>query len=248
MLEKVRLKSPNSAELCHYLGRAYFMKGGNNLGKALQYLKRASELDPNRAEYHLFYAWIANESTPPDLGLARTEVEKALVLDKLLGDAYWQRGELERKESAVNDAIKDEQRALALHPTRFEAHAELAQCYEDKNDPTAAAAEWAKAIAGKDDEPFWRFRYGRLLLDKGNLGAALPHLVSAAQGAEKLEVPPGWLANAEFAAAQALRKSGQKAPAIEHYRRYLDNAPLTSPDRREALGALVGLGAPYEGN
>src|SRR4029079_11667406 len=102
-----------------------------------------------------YVAWAANEATPAQLGLARTHIEKALQLDKLLADAYWQRGVLERKEGQTNDAIKDLKRALELNPARHEAHAALAEAYEEKNDMGAAIAEWQKAIAGDEKPPFW---------------------------------------------------------------------------------------------
>src|SRR5215471_9648967 len=51
ILRKVIGKRPNSAEVNHYLGRALLLKG-TNLAEALRYLKRAVEIDNNRAEYH----------------------------------------------------------------------------------------------------------------------------------------------------------------------------------------------------
>ncbi len=248
MLKPVIEKRPMSAEANHYIGRAYFQKGGVELPQAMRYLRRAVELDPNRAEYHLYLAWIANESTPPDLGVVRQETDRALALDKLLADGYWQRGVLERKQGAVDDGIRDLKRALQLKPTRFEAHAGLAECYEDKNDVAAAMAEWAKAIAGDDSHPDWRYRYGRLLLEKNKAAAALPHLLFGATEAEKMDIKPGWFAQAEFLAAQALRKAGKKGDAAEHYRRFLQAAPSSSPDRKDAISALSALGQPYEGD
>ena len=93
MLKKVLEKRPDSAEANHYLGRALFLQGGNEQADAMRYLKRAVELDPNRAEYHLYVAWAAN-NMPAQLGLAKDEIDKALGLDKLLADGYWQRGVL----------------------------------------------------------------------------------------------------------------------------------------------------------
>src|SRR5262249_34882436 len=107
LLTKVKDSRPNSAEANHFIGRAYLKQGGVEAAEAMRYLKRAVELDPNRAEYHLYVAWAANEATPAQLGLARTHVEKALQLDKLLADAYWQRGVVGRREGAVKDAVKD---------------------------------------------------------------------------------------------------------------------------------------------
>jgi tetratricopeptide (TPR) repeat protein len=241
-------KRSNSAEANHYLGRALFLQGGSKEAEAMRFLKRAVELDPNRAEYHLYVAWAANNAVPAQLGLAKGEIDKALAIDKLLADGYWQRGVLERKEGAVEDAIKDLRHALELRPSRSEAHAALGECYEDKNDSTTALAEWSKAVAGDERQPFWRYRYGRLLLERGNASEAVKHLTFAVTDAEKADQHPAWLAAAEFAAGEALRKTGKKADAIEKYRRFLELAPTNSPDRRDAINALSDLGAPWNPN
>jgi tetratricopeptide (TPR) repeat protein len=246
MLKAVFDKRQNSAEVNHYLGRAYFSLGGSNLVDAARYLKRAVELDPNRAEYHLYLAWVATESTPIDLGTAREEVKKALALDQLLGDAYWQRAVTEEIGGAVDDAIADLKKALQLRPSRTEAHATLAKCYSDKNQPDKAMAEWAIALAQDSDRADWQYGYGKLLFDRGKLAAALPHLLVAATEGEKTTPAPGWFSQSEFMLAEALRKGGKRAEAKEHYTRFLQSAPPSSPDRSDALAALKALGAPYE--
>jgi tetratricopeptide (TPR) repeat protein len=253
ILQKVQGKRPNSAEASHYLGRAYFLKAlANSAGllfaDATRYLKRAVELDPNRAEYHLYLAWVGTESSPPDLGTAQTEVAKALAIDKLYADAYWQRGVVERINSSVDDAIRDLKKALQLKPTRFEAHATLAECYADKNKPADAMAEWAKAIAGDDQRPVWRWQYGKLLFDKGNMKDAAPHLEFATKFAENTKEGkwPAWGTDAEFDVAKALMKMGRKKEAIDHFNVFLDHAVATHPDKREALAALTSLGAPRD--
>ena len=208
----------------------------------MRYLKRAVELDPNRAEYHLYVAWAAYESMPAQLTLARAEVDKALSLDKLLADGYWQRGVVSLRESRVDDAMKDLRYALELKPARHEAHAALAECYAQKNDTASAMSEWAKAIAGDDKVPMWRYRYGRLLLDKGNAGEAARHLSFATEAGKKAQPRPGWLGNAAFEAGEALRKTGQKAPALEAYRLYFDLASPSDPDRRDATRGMREVG------
>jgi tetratricopeptide (TPR) repeat protein len=249
MLRKVLEKRPTSAEANHYIGRALKLKGGSLEADALHYLKRAVELDPNRAEFHVYLAWAANDATPAQLELARDEIDHALALDKVNADAYWQRGVLERMEGAVEDAVKDEKRALELRPSRYEAHATLAECYEDKNDDAAALAEWPRAIAGDapgasgepTSHPYWRYRYGKLLMEKGNKAAAMAQLLPAVAAGEKSEIRPGWLAPLEFLTAEGLRTSGHRADAIEHYKRFLEIAPVNSPDRYDAQKALDAL-------
>jgi tetratricopeptide (TPR) repeat protein len=253
MLRKVLEKRPQSAEAQHYIGRALMLQGGPNGVDALRYLKRAVELDPNRAEYHVYLAWAANDATPAQLETARDEVDKALALDKVNADAYWQRGIVERVTAAVDDAIKDEKRALELRPSRYEAHATLAECYSDKNDEATALAEWAKALAGDGagalpdatvKHPFWHWRYGRLLREQAGYAAALPQFLLALPTAESLSPHPGWLADLEFASAEGLRRAGRRAEAIEHYKRFIEIATVNSPDLADAKLALVQLGAP----
>ncbi len=250
MLRKVLEKRPTSAEANHYIGRALLLQGGSSQSEAIRYLKRAVELDPNRAEFHVYLAWAANDVTPAQLELARDEIDHALAIDKLNADAYWQRGVLERMEGAVDDAVADEKHALELRPTRSEAHATLAECYEDKNDDPRALAEWPRAIAGDATgssadpavaHPYWRYRYGKLLLERGNGAAALAQLIPAVTAAEKLDSRPGWLAPLEFLAAEALRGAGRRSEAVDHYRRFLDIAPVNSPDRYDAQRTLAQL-------
>ncbi len=246
LLLKVKDKRPNSAEANHFVGRAYLQQGGLEAAAAMRYLQRAVALDPNKAEYHLYVAWAANEATPAQLGLARTHVEKALQLDKLLADAYWQRGVIERREGQINDAIKDLKRALELKPSRIEAHAALAEAYEDKNDIAAAISEWQKAIAGNDKPAHWRWKYGKLLATRNQNAEAAKHLVYAVENGKKAQPRPGWLASAAFEAGEALRKTGQKLPACEHYKLYLELAAPTAPDRRDALRAVQDLACPND--
>jgi tetratricopeptide (TPR) repeat protein len=252
MLHKVIDKRASSAEAHHYIGRALMLKTDSaSATEALKYLKHAVELDPNRAEFHVYLAWAANEATPAQLELARDEVDKALAIDKLVAEAYWQRGAIEQMEGALDDAIKDERRALELRPTRYEAHATLAQCYENKNDFRTALAEWAKATTGDSKSvaaaggqvphPYWLYRYGKLLGEHNEAAAALAHLVPAATAAEKLDIRPGWLADLEFLVAEGLRKAGKKSEAADHYKRFLDIAPINSPDRADAKAALAKL-------
>ncbi len=248
MLRKVIQKRPASAEAQHFMGRALMLKGPTQQNEAIRYLQRAVDADPNRAEFHVYLAWAANDATKFDL--ASKEIEATLAIDKLNADAYWQRGLMERKQGAVVDAIKDEKRALALRPSRYEAHATLAECYEDRSNPAAALAEWAKALAGDGDvagpdgtvpHPDWRYEYGKLLMDRGNVGAALPLLLQAATTVEKSDQRPGWLAHLEVLTAEALQKSGRKSEAVEHYRRFMEIAPVNSPDRDDAQAALKRL-------
>jgi tetratricopeptide (TPR) repeat protein len=238
VLRKVIGKRPNSAEVNHYLGRALLLKG-TNLAEALRYLKRAVDIDPNRAEYHLYVGWAANEAGQP--AVAQEELAKALALDKGLADAYWQIGVMQRKQGAVVDAMKNLQKALELRPSRFEAHATLAECYEDENKIGEAILSWRKAIAADGSRPEWHYRLGKLL---GRAGET--ELREAVTLSESRDVRPAWLGQAYFELAESERMTGKRADAIQHYRKFLALAKVDSPYRGEAMKWLAAFGAPYE--
>ena len=238
VLRKVIAKRPNSAEVNHYLGRALLLKG-TNLAEALRYLKRAVEVDPNRAEYHLYVGWAANEAGQP--AVAQEELTKALGLDKGLADAYWQIGVMQRKQGAVIDAMKNLQKALELRPSRFEAYATLAECYEDQNKIGEAILSWRKAIASDGSRPEWHYRLGKLM---GRAGET--ELREAVTLSEGRDIKPGWLAQAYFELAEGERMSGKRADAIQHYRKFIALAKVDSPYRVEAIRLLAMLGAPYD--
>jgi tetratricopeptide (TPR) repeat protein len=127
----------------------------------------------------------------------------------------------------------------------------MAECFEDRNDTGAAMAAWARALSsepkpvGADEpvaHPLWHYRFGKLLWEKNDRASALGHFSLAVAAAERAELRPAWLAPLEFLYAEALRAYGKKPQAIEHYRRFLEIAPVTSPDRADAQRALQDLG------
>jgi cellulose synthase operon protein C len=235
-----------SAEVNHYYGRALLLEGGARLPEAMRYLQKAVDIEPSRAEYHLFLAWGANESK--DYKLAENQVAKALELDQLLGDAYWQRGVVEEVQGAVDDAIKDIQKGLKLHPTRVEAHATLAKCYADKNMTKEALAEWALATSGGSERPEYEFLYGRLLYNERSKLEALPHVLAAAKAAEAMEQPPLWATQAEFLTGEALLKQGNKVDAKEHLIRFVAAGERSSPDRADAIAAIHSIDPAWRPN
>ncbi|HMI89455.1 MAG TPA: tetratricopeptide repeat protein [Polyangiaceae bacterium] len=238
VLRKVIGKRPNSAEVNHYLGRALLLKG-TNLAEALRYLKRAVEIDPNRAEYHLYVGWAANEAGQP--AVAQDELAKALGLDKGLADAYWQIGVMQRKQGAVVDAMKNLQKALELRPSRFEAYATLAECYEDENKIGDAILSWRRAIGADGSRPEWHYRLGKLL---GRAGES--ELREAVTLSEARDARPAWLAQAYFELAEGERMTGKRAEAVQHYRKFIALAKVDSPYRGEAMKWLTAFGAPYD--
>lgn len=239
LLKKVIAQRGASAEAHHYLGRAYLVRG-TNLPEAIKFLRRAAELDSNRAEYFLYVGWAANEADNQQL--ASTSLDKALELDHGLADAYWQRGVLRRRQRAVVDAEKDLTRALELQPGRAEARATLAEVLEDQQKWSQAEASWQLAIRAEPDRADWQFRFGKLLSVGKNKAGTLEHLTAAVTLAGQMQTPPKWYAEANLLLAEVERAAGKKAEAIEHYQRFLSIAPADSPYRKDAQKGLAALG------
>ncbi|XXX82702.1 tetratricopeptide repeat protein [Sorangium sp. So ce134] len=241
ILREVIQNRPTSAEANHFLGRALLGRG-TNMAEALRFLERAAELDPNRAEYHLYVGWGANETGQT----ARAEValKRALELDAELGDAYWQRGVLLQKQGASRDALADLQIALEKRPSRYEAYATMALCYQDQGNWAAAEEAWRKAIAANDKVPEWHYRLGKIYASRGNrAGTAAEMEQAVALGEAPDRSAPPWLFDAHFLLAEALRATNERDKAVRHYQRFLETAPTDNAYRRDAEQALQSLGA-----
>jgi tetratricopeptide (TPR) repeat protein len=242
LLRKVLSERPNSAETNHCLGRALLLEA-KNLAEALRLLERAVELDPHRAEHHLYVGWAANEAGK--VGEAERELTLALKLDQSLGDAYWQRGVLRYRQGAVKDAVEDLRRALELSPGRFEAHAALADSLYDLGREQEAMREWEQAVRAQPDNPTWQFRYGKLLAINHKSAEAREHLTRAIETGEKQDAKPRWLWEAHYLLARAI---GNAKEAARHWEEFLRQGPRDSPYRGEAKAALERLGRPWRDN
>lgn len=241
ILDEVVKQRARVSEVHHCLGRALFLQERNL--EALKRLQAAAELDPNRAEYHMYVGWVANEAG--QVALAKRALNTALSLDQGLADAYWQRGVLSLRQGGPGDAIIDIKRALELRPSRFEAHADLAQAYYQMGKLNDALSHWQKALAAEGDNPTWLFRYGKLLHSLHRAADAATALERAIELGSKADAPPAWLWEAHHLAAASL---GRGARALEHWRRFLELGPKDSPYRSDAKRALRQAGTPWRGD
>jgi predicted Zn finger-like uncharacterized protein len=242
LLRKVLSERPNSAESNHCLGRALLLEG-TRLAEALRLLERAIELDANRAEYHLYAGWAANDAG--NVPKAEHALAEALRLDQGLADAYWQRGVLRQRQGAARDAIADLTKALELRPSRHEAHASLADAYYDLGKEPQALREWQQAIAAQPDNATWHFRYGKLLAANHQIDAAREQLNRALELSTNDDPAPRWSWEAHYLLAHA---TGLKPDAVKHWQEFLRLGPRDSPYRAEAMASLAKLGRPWTGD
>ncbi len=237
LLKEVIRERGNSAEANHFLGRSMLLSG-SNLNEAMRHLRRAVELDANRAEYHLYVGWAANEAGQPEL--AEASLEKALELDATLGDAYWQRGVLNQKLGRVEKALKDLETALEKRPSRYEAHATMALCFEAQNNMSKAEASWRKAIAGNDRIAEFHYKLGELLERNGNKKDAMLELDKAVELGSSKEPRPAWLFRAYRLLGEGLEATNAEK-SLGFYQEYLRLAPKDDAYRTDVEGSVEAL-------
>jgi tetratricopeptide (TPR) repeat protein len=84
----------------------------------------------------------------------------------------------------------------------------------------------------------------KLYATRGNRGAALGELEKAVElGSAPDRSRPAWMFDAHFLLGEAMRIAGNRDRAIEHYKKYLELAPVDNAYRPDALQALKILGA-----
>ena len=237
LLRKVLSKRPTSGEVNHFLGRALLL-AGEPAEEALRYLQTAVRYDENRAEYHLYVAWAGNSAGRPDI--AEAAIDRTLQLDANLGDAYWQRAVWLQKRGATVDAIKELDKAIELNPSRFEAYATRARCLSDQTKYNEAEEAWKTAIEGNPNMPDWRFRLGKILMDRNATGEAAPHLRAAVDLTMERKQTPGWLWNANWLLGEAVRATDPKRAVIA-YREFLRLTPSDNAYRADAKQAIEQL-------
>ena len=170
-------------------------------------------IDSNRAEYYLYVGWAANELGQP--AKAGPALNRAIELDRDLGDAYWQRGVLLQKGSATVPTRRDLSLALEKRPSRFEAWATIALCDQDLQKWPEAGQAWRRAIAGNDAVAEWHYRLGKLLWGHGSQAASLPELERAVALDKPGRAPPPWLFDATSLrrGATAARPAARRRPS-----------------------------------
>jgi tetratricopeptide (TPR) repeat protein len=237
-LAKVIHDVPNSSEAEYFIGRIAFARGRGP--DALTHFDRALSLDSTQANFHLYAARAA--LAMQNLGRTHDEVELAMSRDPTLGDAYWVRGIVRLRTGAVKDALKDLERALTLKPSRYEAYASIAECYDQLRMLPQAVEAYHTALAKDPGNGEWWAALARVHIDAGQTGPGAESLKKAIAIGDAAEVPPYWLAETYRLLAEVARAADNKKAAIPLYERYLKLAPSGALDRKEVQRLLLSWG------
>lgn len=208
---------------------------------AIQALNRAVATDPEFAagwaELAQAYVWKLFLFAPDEKDLhekAFVAVEKALVLDAELPEAYLARGRLlwtPANHFPHDKAIQEYRRALALNPSLDEARNQLALVLSHVGLLDEALAELNKALAANPSNNLARFRVGEILLFQSKHEEALAALRN---------VPPA--VNPALVGHQivmALFDLGRKEEAEATIARFLKDYPEDNRGLFTSLQAII---------
>ena len=131
--EKVLDANANNAQVHLLLGMTYAeMK---NYDKALQYTRKASELDPSYpAFYHMGLIYAAKKDIPKAL----ESLEKALKINPESYMAHYQKGLVHTAKKDYVQAMEHYKKAIELNPYFDEAYPALAGVYYETGDKASA--------------------------------------------------------------------------------------------------------------
>ncbi|MCA9536779.1 MAG: tetratricopeptide repeat protein, partial [Myxococcales bacterium] len=239
ILREVLAERPLSAETLHFLGRVEFARG--RMEQAAQLFGQAVTNDPSVATFHVYKGWAALEQN--ELATASQSADAALEREPTLPRALWLRGELRVRTGRAREGLVDLIAAVTAQPGMLEAWASMGHAYDELGDARQAIIAYQRAVNGRPRQGEWWYRLGRLQIDHGDRRGGATSLARATVIGDETSPLPAWLPAAHRTRAEAHRALGERGPAVQSYRRYLELMPNGAPDRLEIERALLDLGA-----
>ncbi|MCA9576123.1 MAG: zinc-ribbon domain-containing protein [Myxococcales bacterium] len=239
ILREVLAERPLSAETLHFLGRVEFARG--RLEEASQLFGQAVTNDPSIAVFHAYRGWAALLQN--ELATASQSADAALAREATLPLALWLRGDLRVRTGRAREGLVDLIAAVTADPDMLDAWASMGHGYDELGDARQAIIAYQRAVEGRPRQGEWWYRLGRLQIDHGDRRAGATSLARATVIGDETTPLPTWLPAAWRTRAEAHRALGERGPAVQSFRRYLDLMPNGAPDRREIERALLDLGA-----
>jgi len=115
-----------NAEMSYMKGIALLKKG--NIKGAEEQLRRACDIKPNEAEYHVYYGWTLFRLTPAgqtDFSNAKESINKGLTINSRLAQGHYFLGMIFKREGREAESKESYKKALECKPDHVEAMREI---------------------------------------------------------------------------------------------------------------------------
>ena len=156
LLQQVLLMDSHVPEVFHMLATIFYDRGQFN--KAINYFKRALEIDPNYTDASVGLSIILNDLGRYEEGRAvfveaqkkldqEKTKEKTDFLEERLSAKHVELGDLYMNASIFSEALEQYQKALNLTATRPDLRVKIGLCYQKMGDSSRAIKEFKMALS-----------------------------------------------------------------------------------------------------
>lgn len=232
IFESLLAKSSYHAEANYYVGSIY-LRFERDVDKAVEYLEKAIDADPNNAQYHLILSSAlgakAMQSNVIKQALLapriKSELEKAVELDPNNPDARNGLLQFYVMAPGIMGGSKDKaklQAAALLKLNAYRGYMGFAFIYDQEDDPSNAEEYYKKAISVDPKKPGPHHRLGYLYLKQKRYEEAIQHFK------KMVEYDPG-NANSYDSLGDGYLANDQLDEAIESYRKAIVTDPGFAP-------------------
>jgi tetratricopeptide (TPR) repeat protein len=139
-----------------------------SLEQAVELFSRAIELDPAYAHAYAglgeaYLRLFRITRNPEHFRLAESHCQRAISLDRLVGQAWLTLGNVRTESGRADEALKDFEQAKLMRPRSPEVYRDTAQAYTRLQRFPEAEAQYAKAIELRPDYWLTYYYYGSFL-------------------------------------------------------------------------------------
>ncbi len=232
-LKQLQELTPSPAKLAYWQGRLALTNDDHN--KAIDEFTKATRQQPKQAEAYGFLAWALLHAKKFDK--ATLNVDKALELDPNNARAHWVQGHIYLHNKKDSEARKAFEQAIEQDDQHADFHVGLAEAYVESSRKREGIKSYRKALQLNSTHSDWWYAMGKLEYDierEEDAIASLQEALNQAKAASKKAPPLAWLAEAHRLLAELYDDKGKKPDALAHYQQYVELAPKSDANLRDA--------------
>lgn len=206
--------NPGCFLACNDLGYLMLTRGQED--KAITYIQKALEINPDYAEAHVNLGSLFLQKG--ELDKAILHFQKAIEIQPDFAGAYYNFGNALLQKGRLDEAIIQFQKTLEIKPKFAAAHGNLGNAFLQKGQADEAMAHFQKALKIQPDFAEAHYNIGIVLLQRRQLDEAMIHFQRA------VEIQPDY-ADAHYNLGIVLLRRRQLDEAMIHFQKAVEIRP-----------------------